>query len=84
MKVLMTLALASCSLVAMAAETEKNYDQLPLEHYTYSTDLDIARVIRTSAVPNECRVVPVEMVYEDHQGNAHRLEYLVMGNGCDN
>lgn len=57
---------------------------LALEHYDYGMHLDIARVIRPPHTPKVCRVVPVQMTYEDHQGKRHRLEYLTMGNGCPN
>lgn len=31
-----------------------------------------------------CEVVPAQMIYEDHQGQRHILEYRIMGNGCLN
>ncbi|MGH8486435.1 MAG: DUF2790 domain-containing protein, partial [Pseudomonas sp.] len=52
--------------------------------YEYSTNLDIAKVISLSTLPNVCEVVPATMVYEDHQGQRHVLEYRAMGNGCSN
>jgi hypothetical protein len=70
--------------VAMAAEVEQQVEQAPVEQYSYSQHLDIARVISMSEVPNVCQVVPARMTYEDSQGNEHVLEYRVMGNGCSN
>ncbi|MBO4966611.1 MAG: DUF2790 domain-containing protein, partial [Pseudomonas sp.] len=55
-----------------------------VEHYTYATDLDIAKVISVSPAADVCEVVPAQMTYEDHQGQRHILEYRVMGNGCSN
>lgn len=56
----------------------------PVEQYTYSTDLDIAKVVSVSSIPQVCEVVPAQMVYEDSHGKQHILEYRVMGDGCKN
>jgi hypothetical protein len=58
--------------------------QTRVEQYTYSTHLDIAKVISIDELPNVCRVVPQHMTYEDSQGKRHVLEYQAMGNGCSN
>lgn len=57
-------------------------DQPAVEQYTYSSHLDIAKVIHMDPVPDVCEVVPVQMTYLDHQGQQHVMEYRVMGNGC--
>jgi hypothetical protein len=44
----------------------------------------VAKVVSMSAVPDVCQVVPVQMEYEDSQGQRHILKYQVMGNGCSN
>jgi len=81
MKALIAVALLAVSSLALA-------DQAPaaanpaVEQYSYGTDLDIAKVISLSKVPNVCEVVPATMVYEDHQGQRHTIEYRVMGDGC--
>ncbi|WPP47872.1 DUF2790 domain-containing protein [Pseudomonas sp. AN-1] len=79
MKALALLLLSGISCVALAGET---VDNGPVEKYHYGMDLDVARVISRSEIPDVCGTVPVQMVYEDHQGQRHTLEYLVMGNGC--
>ncbi|MND79169.1 hypothetical protein D3C80_708980 [compost metagenome] len=79
MKALALWVLSGVSCVALAGEAADNG---PVEKYHYGMDLDVARVISRSEVPNVCATVPVQMVYEDHQGKRHTLEYLVMGNGC--
>ena len=83
---LVVMALCGFSAVAMAQDgpSEISSQAQPVEHYTYSTDLDIARVISVDETPNVCNVVPQRMTYEDSQGKRHVLEYLVMGNGCSN
>ncbi|KIY39370.1 MULTISPECIES: DUF2790 domain-containing protein [Pseudomonas] len=83
MKALLVLVLGSLCGAAMAGEA-KEAEQIPVEQYSYSQHLDIARVISMSEVPNVCEVVPARMTYEDSKGQKHILEYRVMGNGCSN
>ncbi|AZC25023.1 MULTISPECIES: DUF2790 domain-containing protein [Pseudomonas] len=86
MKALLVLALSSLCATAMAGEipTDVANQQVPVEEYSYSTDLDIAKVISMSEVPEVCEVVPARMEYEDSKGQRHILQYRVMGNGCSN
>lgn len=85
MKALLVLALGSFCASAMAAEVaEVSSEQIPVEQYSYSQHLDIAKVISMTEVPNVCEVVPARMTYEDSHGQKHVLEYRVMGNGCSN
>lgn len=87
MKALALLALAGVSCVALADGNPafaNGQGQQKVEQYDYSMNLDVARVIKRSEVPDVCAVVPVQMTYEDHQGQQHTVEYQVMGNGCSN
>ncbi|MEG1038511.1 MAG: DUF2790 domain-containing protein [Pseudomonas sp.] len=84
MKSLLVLALVGVSSFALAGEVKTATTQPVYEQYDYSTNLDIAKVISLSTLPNVCEVVPATMVYEDHQGQRHTLEYRAMGNGCSN
>jgi hypothetical protein len=87
MKALLVLALSSlCATAAMADEvpTDVAQQQPVVEEYTYSTDLDIAKVISMSEIPNVCEVVPAKMEYDDSKSQRHILRYSVMGNGCSN
>ena len=86
MKALLVLALSSLCATAMADEvpTDVASHNVPVEEYTYSTHLDIAKVISMSEVPSVCEVVPARMEYEDSKGQRHILRYSVMGNGCSN
>ena len=83
MKRLIALALISFSTLAAADELQVA-QQPAVEQYTYATDLDIANVISVTPSADVCEVVPAQMIYEDHQGQRHILEYRVMGNGCSN
>jgi hypothetical protein len=88
MKALLVMALSSlCATAALADEapTELAGQKAPIvEDYTYSTKLDVAKVLSMSTIPEVCEVVPVKMEYEDSQGQRHILNYKVMGNGCSN
>ncbi|MCO8314092.1 DUF2790 domain-containing protein [Pseudomonas mandelii] len=85
MKALLVLALSSLCATAMADEAPADVaQQQPVEEYTYSTHLDIAKVISMSEIPNVCEVVPAKMEYDDSKGQRHILRYSVMGNGCSN
>ena len=88
MKALLVMALASlCATAALADEIPTDVASQGtaiVEEYTYTTDLDIAKVVSMSSIPNVCEVVPARMEYEDHQGQRHILNYKVMGNGCSN
>ena len=83
MKRLIALALIGFSTLAAADELQVA-QQPAVEQYTYATDLDIANVISVTPAADVCEVVPAQMIYEDHQGQPHILEYRVMGNGCSN
>ncbi len=86
MKALLVLALSSLCATAMADEipTDVASNTVPVEEYTYSTHLDIAKVVSMSEIPDVCEVVPARMEYEDSNGQRHILRYSVMGNGCSN
>ncbi|CRM50824.1 MULTISPECIES: DUF2790 domain-containing protein [Pseudomonas] len=80
------LALFGFSTMVMAQEgTAPVQDQhVPVEQYSYSTHLDVAKVISQTEVADVCGVVPMRMTYEDSQGKRHILAYEVMGTGCSN
>lgn len=84
MKRLIAVALVAVSSFALADETNTAAAQPVVEQYDYSTNLDIAKVISLSTIPNVCEVVPATMTYEDHQGQRHIIEYRAMGDGCSN
>ncbi|KJH78557.1 MULTISPECIES: DUF2790 domain-containing protein [Pseudomonas] len=86
MKALLVLALSSLCATAMADEvpTDVAQQQPVVEEYTYSTHLDIAKVVSMSEIPNVCEVVPMKMEYDDSHGQRHILRYSIMGNGCSN
>ncbi|GGU80526.1 topoisomerase II [Pseudomonas laurentiana] len=84
MKKLLAFALIGFSTIALADEVETAAAQPVAAQYDYSQNLDIAKVISLSTLPNVCEVVPATMTYEDHQGQRHTIEYRAMGDGCSN
>ncbi|WP_374438750.1 DUF2790 domain-containing protein [Pseudomonas panipatensis] len=84
MKAVVILALASFSSLALAEQASAGTQpQSPaVEQYTYGMKLDVAHVVSTTDVSNQCGIVPAQMTYEDSQGQRHTVEYQVWGNGC--
>ncbi len=84
MKAFALLALAGMSAFALAEESaESAVAAAPaIEQYHYGMEMDIARIISRSEIPDVCGIVPAYMTYEDHQGKVHRVEYMVFGQGC--
>ncbi|WP_283188338.1 DUF2790 domain-containing protein [Pseudomonas sp. PMCC200344] len=44
--------------------------------------LDIAKDISSNIITQECGIVPAQLIYLDHQGRKHVLDYQVQGMGC--
>ena len=84
MKAFALLALAGMSCFAFASESAETAvaQSVEIEQYHYGMKLEVAKVISRSDTSTDCGVVPAYMTYEDHQGNVHRLEYSVIGEGC--
>lgn len=68
----------------MAAEQDTQTAQVRVESYHYALHLDIANVVAAAQVPGVCNLVPVQLTYDDSNGDRHVMEYLVIGNGCTN
>lgn len=56
----------------------------PVETYTYDMKLDVQKVIAITEASDQCGATPVQMTYQDSQGQRHVLEYQVVGTGCSN
>ncbi|SDH89455.1 DUF2790 domain-containing protein [Pseudomonas abietaniphila] len=63
------------------AETAGN---MAVETYTYSTPLDIQKVISVTDVSDKCGATPVRMTYQDSHGQQHVIEYQGVGIACTN
>jgi hypothetical protein len=80
MKTAIFAALMMASVFASAKDNVTNVPAPKAQQYTYSTHLDIAKVISmsTAEVSNdESGLAEAHMVYVDHQGVTHNVEYTV-------
>lgn len=71
------LTLAATSSLAATDPVDSNAAQ----QYQYGMQLDIAKVVSITPSSSDCGVVPATMVYQDHDGETHQLQYKVM-NDC--
>jgi hypothetical protein len=44
--------------------------------------LDIAKDLSSNIITQECGIVPAQLIYLDHQGRKHVLDYRVQGMNC--
>jgi len=84
MKASLSVFLAATTLAALGSAMAQAAEQPKAEHYSYGSKLDIAKIISIEEPADVCALVPVHMVYEDHRGQRHVLEYTRMGRGCRN
>ncbi|MCF7532484.1 DUF2790 domain-containing protein [Pseudomonas petrae] len=82
MKNILLLALSlTASFSAFAQDVATTTDVV---HYKYGMHLDIAKVIHITEAAPVCAPTPVQMTYQDSQGQTHALEYSIIGGGCTN
>ncbi|CAI8816353.1 DUF2790 domain-containing protein [Pseudomonas sp. IT-P44] len=46
--------------------------------------MDVAKVLASTDISQQCGVIPARLDYLDHQGREHVLDYQVNGTGCTN
>jgi hypothetical protein len=46
--------------------------------------MDVAKVLSSTDISQQCGVIPARLDYLDHQGREHVLDYQVNGTGCTN
>ncbi|RCL23296.1 DUF2790 domain-containing protein [Pseudomonas sp. AFG_SD02_1510_Pfu_092] len=75
------LALAA-SLASFGALADAGSQQPVSRNYQYGMPLDVAKVISLTPASNaaDCQVGTAHMVYVDHQGQQHAIDYREMGN----
>lgn len=80
MKATIALAAALFSLapVAFASSASSTVETAPIQ-YEYGTKLDVKKVISLTDVSQKEGVVPVTMVYQDSQGDVHKVQFLQLG-----
>jgi len=89
MKVLAFAALSLVSVFAAASElpAAQHAPLTQVEQYNQHKGLDIAKVISTKTAQDPQKVdgpVQSTMVYVDHAGVTHSLDYTIMGYGRQN
>ncbi len=88
MKYAMLASLMMFSVYASAHDGANNNASAPEpEQYNYSEPLDIAKVIDITTAEdtnNACGPVDAHMVYVDHKGITHDLQYKILGGACQN
>ena len=63
------------AVAAYAAKRDKPVPQIV--DYRYGMPLDVAQLVRQSADPRTCTVVPRLMTFEDSQGTLRTVRYVV-------
>ncbi|AYF87732.1 DUF2790 domain-containing protein [Pseudomonas sp. JS3066] len=57
---------------------------IPAVDYHYGMELDVQRVLYRTDATQRAGVVPVTMVYEDSQGDLHKVRFLEWGSHTSN
>lgn len=75
------LAVAA-ALVSFGALADTASNPPVSSNYEYGMPLDVAKVISITPASNaaDCQVGTAHMVYVDHQGQKHEIDYREMGN----
>ena len=87
MKSAIFAALMTVSAFASAGDNVTNVTAPKVEQYAYSEHLDIDKVISMTTADDTdrvCGLVEARMVYVDHKGVTHDLEYTIEADGCQN
>lgn len=89
MKTFLFIALSFFSLFTFADDTINHAAPAEVQdgQYDYTQDLDIAKVVRISTASNaasQCGPVKAQIEYVDSKGVSHKLEYMRLGDGCQN
>lgn len=74
-----TAVLSSLAPTVFAAESRDPGTGLPVEEYHYGMQVDVKKVLYRTDNSSRAGVVPVVMVYEDSQGDVHKMRYLEWG-----
>lgn len=48
----------------------------------FFVNLDIAKDLSSNIITQDCGIVPAQLIYLDHQGRKHVLDYQVQGMDC--
>ncbi|MDH4566835.1 DUF2790 domain-containing protein [Pseudomonas sp. BN414] len=77
--------LASLAPSVFAQEHQRDVGAgIPAVDYHYGMELDVQRVLYRTDATQRTGVVPVTMVYEDSQGDLHKVRFLEWGSHTSN
>ncbi|MGF6514158.1 hypothetical protein ABH912_001624 [Pseudomonas sp. BT76 TE3572] len=48
----------------------------------FFVEVDIAKDLSSNIITQDCGIVPAQLIYLDHQGRKHVLDYQIHGMGC--
>jgi hypothetical protein len=82
MKRSITVLAIAATLASFGAFADAGSPKPVSSTYEYGMPLDVAKVISITPPSNaaDCQVGTAHMVYVDHQGQTHELDYSEMGN----
>lgn len=78
------LILGFAALLATSSAVADTQTAEPVIHDKtgFFVHLDIAKDLSSNIITQDCGIVPAQLVYLDHQGRKHVLDYQVQGMGC--
>ncbi|GJN45095.1 DUF2790 domain-containing protein [Pseudomonas tohonis] len=79
-----TAVLSSLTPAVFAAESREPGAELTAVEYHYGMNVDVQKVIYRTDNTSKSGVVPVVLVYEDSQGEVHKMKFLEWGGSVSN
>lgn len=78
------LSLGFAALLATGSAFADTQTAEPVIHdkVGFFVHLDIAKDLSSNTISQECGIVPAQLIYLDHQGRKHVLDYQVQGMDC--
>ncbi|WP_325435667.1 DUF2790 domain-containing protein [Pseudomonas nitroreducens] len=72
--------ISSLAPMAFAQDAIKNPGaDLPVTEYQYGMSLDVDKVLHRTDNSGKVGIVPAYMVYQDHEGQTHKVRFLEWG-----
>ncbi|KJZ60631.1 DUF2790 domain-containing protein [Pseudomonas fluorescens] len=78
------LLLGFAALLAIGSALADTQTAEPVIHDKtgFFVDLDIAKDLSSNIITQDCGIVPAQLIYLDHQGSKHVLDYQTLGMDC--
>jgi prophage antirepressor-like protein len=80
------LILGFAALLATGSAFADTQSTAPVIHDKtgFFVHMDVAKVLDSTDISQQCGLIPARLDYLDHQGREHVLDYQVNGTGCTN